>query len=147
MRVYLREEKKSPRKSFTTSVGVCWLLQADQRMFHVSGRRQKCCNASSNNCRLCSPRFKCPLRFMTSVQRGWRNWLPTLHTEPFIELCGSKYWSKYWFAYKYWFAHAKRTHRIMLDSYFCDYMKHQRHKNDDLFEQVLADIAVFWPPV
>ena len=39
------------------------------------------------------------------------------------------------------------THRSMLDSYFCEYMCRQRHKNDDLFEQVLADIAVFWPPV
>ena len=39
------------------------------------------------------------------------------------------------------------THRSMLDSYFCEYMWHQRHKNDDLFEQILADIAVFWPPV
>ena len=39
------------------------------------------------------------------------------------------------------------THRSMLDSYFCEYMWRQRHKDDDLFEQVLADIAVFWPPV
>ena len=39
------------------------------------------------------------------------------------------------------------THRSLLDSYFCEYMWRQRHKNGDLFEQVLADIAVFWPPV
>ena len=80
---FIYEKKKSPRKSFTTVVGVWWLLQADQRMFHVSCRR------------LCTPRFKCPLRFMASVQRCWRNWLPTLHSEPFIELCGSKYWFAY----------------------------------------------------
>ena len=90
--------KKSPRKSFTTAVGVWWLLRADQTMFHVSCRRQNCCNVSSNNCTLCSPRFKCPLRFMASVHRCWRNWLPTLHNEPFIERCG----------FRYWFAYAKR---------------------------------------
>ena len=25
----------------------------------------------------------------------WRNWLPTLHSEPFIEICGPKYWFAY----------------------------------------------------
>ena len=38
------------------------------------------------------------------------------------------------------------THRRMLDSYLCEWMWRQRHRNLDLFDQILADIAACWPP-
>lgn len=37
------------------------------------------------------------------------------------------------------------THRQMLDSYLCEFMWRKRHQNDDLFDQILQDIATYWP--
>ena len=38
------------------------------------------------------------------------------------------------------------THRIMLDSYLCERMWQQQHRNDDKFDQIIADIVThFWP--
>ena len=40
------------------------------------------------------------------------------------------------------------THRDMLDSYMCEYMWRRRQSNNglDVFDSILADIALFWPP-
>ena len=38
------------------------------------------------------------------------------------------------------------THRTMLDSYLCEWMWRQRHKQLDKFDKILADIAAYWPP-
>ena len=65
-------------------------------------------------------------------------------------LPGSNVHSDLWRAYNgVGFQHftLNRSLNFVLDWYFCEYMWRQCHKNDDLFEQVLADIAVFWPPV
>ena len=35
----------------------------------------------------------------------------------------------------------------MLDSYLCEWVWRQRHRNLDLFDQILADIAAYWPPL
>ena len=37
------------------------------------------------------------------------------------------------------------THRQMLDSYLCEWMWRQRHRDDDLFNQILLSISAFWP--
>ena len=117
-------------------------------MFYVSCRRQTCCNASSNNCRLCSPMFKCPLRFMASVQRCWRNWLPRFHSEPFIELVHIRKPLKE-------VGSLLRRETSVITALieacwiriFVNTCGASVIKNDDLLEQVLADIAVFWPQV
>lgn len=38
------------------------------------------------------------------------------------------------------------TSRDMLDSYLCEFMWRQRHKESDLFDQIFKDIISFWPP-
>ena len=38
------------------------------------------------------------------------------------------------------------THRAMLGSYLCEWMWRQRYQNDDLFDQILSDIATHFPP-
>ena len=38
------------------------------------------------------------------------------------------------------------THRTMLDSYLCEWMRRKRHQNMDLFDQILSDIAAYWSP-
>jgi transposase-like protein len=38
------------------------------------------------------------------------------------------------------------THRQMLDSYLCEWMWRQRHRQLNLFDKILADIVVYWPP-
>ena len=38
------------------------------------------------------------------------------------------------------------THRTMLDSYLCEWMWRQRHKQLDKFDKILVDIAAYWPP-
>ena len=38
------------------------------------------------------------------------------------------------------------THRQMLDSYLCEWMWRQRHRDRDLFEHILGNIAQYWPP-
>ena len=38
------------------------------------------------------------------------------------------------------------THRNMLESYLCEWMWRQRHRNIDMFDQVLANIVTYWPP-
>ena len=37
------------------------------------------------------------------------------------------------------------THRSMTDSYMCEFMWRQRHRNTDLFERILLDIAQCYP--
>ena len=38
------------------------------------------------------------------------------------------------------------THRSMVDSYLCEFMWRQRNRNNDLFDQILRDIAIHSPP-
>ena len=38
------------------------------------------------------------------------------------------------------------THRSMLESYLCEWMWRQRFRNVDLFDQILNDIATYFPP-
>ena len=38
------------------------------------------------------------------------------------------------------------THRAMLESYLCEWMWHQRNKNNDLFDQIITDIVTHFPP-
>ena len=90
---------------------------------------------------------------MASVQRCWRNWLPALHSEPFLNFVDSNTGSQTQNVERSWKSAKERnkrhngTNRSMLYSYFYEYMWQQRHKNDDLFDQVIVDNAVFWPPV
>ena len=37
------------------------------------------------------------------------------------------------------------THRSMIDSYMCEFMWRQRHRNTDLFDRILLDIAQCYP--
>ena len=37
------------------------------------------------------------------------------------------------------------THRSMIDSYMCEFMWRERYHSSDLFEQILTDIANFFP--
>ena len=39
------------------------------------------------------------------------------------------------------------THRAMLDSYLCEWMWRQRHRQLDKFDKILADIAAYWPRI
>jgi transposase-like protein len=38
------------------------------------------------------------------------------------------------------------TAQSMIDSYLCEFMWRQRHKNVDMFKCILRDINLFWPP-
>ena len=38
------------------------------------------------------------------------------------------------------------THRQMIESYLCEYMWRQRHRNNDLFARIIQDIATHFPP-
>ena len=40
----------------------------------------------------------------------------------------------------------KGTRRQMLDSYSCEWMWRQRHRNLNLFDHILVNIAAYWPP-
>lgn len=38
------------------------------------------------------------------------------------------------------------TRRSLLDSYLCEFMWRRRHAGNDLFEEILRNIADYWPP-
>ena len=38
------------------------------------------------------------------------------------------------------------THRTMIDSYLCDWMWRQRYRNVNLFDQIMRDISIHFPP-
>ena len=47
--------------------------------------------------------------------------------------------------HKTWRIHG--THRTMLDSHLCEWMWRQRHRNNDLLDQIIVDIIAYFEPI